>query len=203
MSEPAPPAATPPDDWSYRLDRLLGAILLCTLAIIATVVVTGVVVVQRVEDAASLQEGWTAGEVASALADLESRVEDAAAPAPLPSPALAPARVAPRKADVGEAANLGDVRVAAGWQVRTVDPATAMTQASLELDDVRVTLTRPGSALSSVVFELRGADGSVVGTGWCYGPADSVADTRPAVWCQPFDVSGPPVTATVSAMIRS
>ncbi|TCJ00841.1 hypothetical protein [Aeromicrobium sp. IC_218] len=223
MSEPETPSTTTPspDEWAYRYDRLIGAILLCTLAIIATVIVTGVVVVQRVDDAAAAQDGWSADEVelaigraesaaddaSSVVTDLEARLEEEreresrVTEPPAAATALMPVRVTSQRADLGEAVNLGDVRIASGWELRTVRPATEMTDASMQLENIRVSITRARSALSSVSFELRDADGRAVGTGWCYAPPE--ADTQPEVWCQPFAVTGKPVVAKVGGVIRS
>lgn len=223
MSEPEnpAPAGTSPDEWAYRYDRLIGALLICTLVIVVTVIVTGIVVVQRVDAAVAAHEGWSAAEVelavdraesaaddaSSVVADLEARLEEERERAsrvtepPAAATALMPVRVTSQRADLGEAVDLGDVRVASGWKVRTVRPATEMTDASLQLQNVRVTVTRARSALSSVSFELRDADGRAVGTGWCYAPPE--ADTQPEVWCQPFAVTGEPVVAKVGGTIRS
>jgi hypothetical protein len=221
MSDTETPTVAPSRDRSPQRDRLVGAIVACTVAIIATVVVTGVVVVDQVGDTVDEQaqltrdETWSAvGGTDSALSSIMAELTEAreaalqkekaaARRAPAPSTALTPGRVAPRRADLGEAVNLGDVRVAAGWQLRTVEPATAMTDASMQLEGVRVSLTQAGTALSSVSFELRDAHGTVVGTGWCYAPTDEGADTQPKVWCQPFAVTGKPVTARVGSEIRS
>lgn len=220
MSEPATTAIAPTDERTPRTaDRVVRTIVACTAAIIATVIVTGVVVVQRIDDTVAEQaeltrdEAWSAADSTdSSLAGIEAELsaareaalqkeKAAARVAPGPATALTPARVAPRRADLGDAVNLGDVRVAAGWELRTVRPATEMTDASMQLENVRVSITRAESALSSVSFELRDADGHAVGTGWCYAPPE--VDTQPEVWCQPFAVTGTPVVAKVSGEIRS
>ncbi len=172
------------------------------MAIMATVVVTGVVVAREVNATAGEEVASSTDATWAELESLGSRIDALPTPAPA-SPALVPARTTPRNAGLGEAVSLGDVRVAAGWQLRTIEPATAMADASMQLQNVRVSLTRAGSALSSVTFELRGADGKAVGTGWCYAPTDAGADTQPTVWCQPFDVTGELASVRVDAQTRS